>query len=74
MTIRIGTSYFASRRAAERYYADYSDYGSAARSVAQWVSDKLAAGEIHLGKPPLKAGEVCVLIDNCTRYAVVSEA
>lgn len=59
-----GTSFFTSRKAAEKYYSDYEDDAIAA------VTRKLAAGEIHLGTPHLKDGESISIIDNGTRYAI----
>lgn len=46
MATRYGTSYFISYSAAARYYGD-----------RETASQKLAAGEIHIGKPELKPGE-----------------
>jgi hypothetical protein len=60
-----GTSYFVSRGAAERYYRDYED--DAKRAVAR----KVAAGEIHIGKPPLKAGQRLTTTDGGKRYMII---
>ncbi len=60
-----GTSYFVSVAAATRYYRPYEGQHSPAA-----VSRKIAAGEIHIGKPALKAGETLSIIDDGTRYAI----
>lgn len=62
---RTGTSYFVSEKAAIRYYRPYGY-----RNAAETVRRKLAEGEIHIGKPQLKAGERLVIVDNGTRYAI----
>lgn len=61
--MRYGTSYFPSIEHAQRYYKPYG-FDAAA------VDRKLAEGEIHIGEPPLKAGQSLYLIDNFTRYAI----
>ncbi len=69
-----GTSYFVSRAAAVRYYADYeSGTRSGKRFQAEHAVDtKLAEGSIHIGEPPLKPGETLSVIDAGTRYAVTT--
>lgn len=62
--MRFGTSYFVSRHAAERYYSAYED--DAPRAVAR----KLAAGEIHIGKPSLKPGQRLSVIPGEGRYQI----
>ena len=64
MSTRIGTSHFVDRQAAERYYGVYGDVGID-------VTNKILAGEIKLGKPPVKPGQRLEIIDNGTRYAIV---
>lgn len=69
MTI-IGTSHFVSLADAASYYRDTfpgEDGYKAARR-------KLDAGEIHLGPPALKAGELLTLLDGGRRYAIVEGA
>jgi len=61
-----GTSYFFSRAAAIRYYKDYHYDDTAAA-----VDRKLREGEIHIGKPPLKAGERLIMLDGGKRYGIV---
>ena len=63
--MQTGTSHFVSRDAAIRYYQPY-EYPI----TAEAVDDKLARGEIHIGKPDLKPGERLTLIDGGTRYAI----
>lgn len=58
-----GTSYFVSLAAAVRYYRDY---GYDKRGVQR----KIAEGEIHVGKPPLKSGDRLSVIDGGTRYQI----
>jgi hypothetical protein len=59
-----GTSYFPTTADAYRYYAAMGE-------TLRGVCDKIDAGEIHIGKPPLKAGETLQLIDDRTRWAIV---
>ncbi len=58
-----GTSYFKSVTAALRYYRAYGFDEEA-------VDQKIAEGEIHIGKPALKPGETLQLIDEGTRYQI----
>ena len=60
-----GTSHFVRRADAIEYYRPYG-YST------QDVNEKLMAGEIHLGPPPLKRGETLTTVDDGKRYAVVS--
>jgi hypothetical protein len=60
-----GTSHFVSRGAAERYYKDY-DYDDTKAAVARKIRD----GEIHIGKPRVKAGERLTTVDGGKRYAI----
>lgn len=62
----IGTSYFISKAAANRYY---KSYGHSARDVAQMV----AHGEIHIGRPVPKAGESVGIIPGEGRYYILVE-
>lgn len=66
--ISIGTAYFVSLAHAAQYYRDYAP-GTDGYAVA---NEKIAAEEIHIGKPPLKDGERLFVIDNGTRYAIQS--
>jgi hypothetical protein len=59
-----GTSYFASKGAAIRYYKPYG-YDKEA------VESKIRQGEIHIGRPPVKPGQTLKLIDGATRFAIV---
>jgi len=60
-----GTSYFVSVDAAIRYYKD-----TEGRSAAHAVDRKIREGQIHIGKPTLKAGQTLLVIDGGTRYAI----
>ena len=62
-----GTSYFVSMAKAIRYYALYEDDAEAV------TKRKLEAGEIHIGKPPMKKGDKLTIIDNGARYAIESK-
>jgi hypothetical protein len=62
--MRIGTSYFISRRTAVRYYKTHGGF------TKKDVNRKIEDGEIHIGQPPLKPGQRLVLIDRYTRYAI----
>lgn len=63
MPVRIGTSYFLSFLSALRYYKPYGFDESD-------IQGKLAAGEIHIGKPPTGQGQKLVMIDRATRWAI----
>jgi hypothetical protein len=62
--MKIGTSHFVSRDTAINYYRGY---GFDAKAVDQ----KIADGEIHIGKPKLNPNEYLTVIDNGARYAIV---
>jgi hypothetical protein len=64
--LRIGTSHFITRAAANRYYAAQ---GETAASVGR----KLAAGEIHIGRPPRKAGQSVGVIPGEGRWYLIEE-
>lgn len=62
--MRQGTSHFITSAAAVRYYRDY-DY------TAADVAAKIAAGEIHIGKPvACNPGETVKLDRNEGRYFI----
>lgn len=65
--MKTGTCYFPSYGAALRHYRPY-DPGISMAELRQWIDEKLNAGEIHIGKPPLKPGERLTIEDN--RYHV----
>lgn len=60
--MKIGTSYFTSKPAAVLYY----EYENASEAD---IDRKIEEGLIHIGKPPLKPGEILSTIDNYARYA-----
>ena len=60
-----GSSHFASRSAAERYYAAYG-YADTADAVTR----KLAEGEIHIGAPAVKPKKHAILNRNEDRYFI----
>jgi hypothetical protein len=62
-----GTSYFVSRKAAERYYSDYEGDADDTRRA---VDRKLAEGIINIGKPNLELGQTLTVGDNGTRYFI----
>lgn len=63
--MRYGTAYFTDRASAEAYY---KPYGFTDRDVKR----KLNAGEIYIGKPPLKPGETCAS-DREGRYIITTK-
>lgn len=65
-----GTSYFTSKGAAVRYYKDYEGDLESAKHA---VEIKLREGSIHIGKPPLKAGQRLSTTDGGKRYMIVEE-
>jgi hypothetical protein len=67
--VRIGTAHFVSKVHAVRYYVGAGGY-CGVKDAMDAVNRKLAAGEIHIGRPDLKRGETLRLIDDDTRYAI----
>lgn len=65
--MRTGTSHFVSYPRAVKYYSVYESDPVAA------VNRRLHAGEIHIGRPPIKPGQRLVMIDNGLRYAIEEE-
>jgi hypothetical protein len=63
MITRIGTPYFESLNSAYNYYRTQL-YN------AEAVREKIAAGEIHIGRPPLKKDETLVLNVEEGRYFI----
>lgn len=68
----IGTPYFDNVVSARRYYAPYSGDGLALAPKA-YVLAKIGAGEIYIGKPPLKPGQRAELIPGEGRYRIIEE-
>jgi len=62
----IGTSYFATKGHAIKYYAQH-DPSATEKEIQEWVDCKLENGEIHIGQPVLKTGE-SLNIDDDGRY------
>lgn len=60
--LTIGTSYFVSLAAAGQYYGDPN---------GNTAAEKVAAGEIHIGEPPLKPGERLRLDRSEGRYFII---
>ncbi len=67
MTIT-GTSHFVSLARAVDYYQSQGDDRAQARET---VKHKLAAGEIHIGRPKCKANET-VSINDEGRYVIIT--
>ena len=65
--MKIGTCHFVSIQAACKYYAD--DDGSYTYEDEIEVSNKLNAGEIHIGPPEIKEGET-LSINEEGRYVI----
>ena len=59
-----GTCHFPATANAVRYYARQGGF------TAADVSAKIAAGEIVIGKPPLKPGDTLILLDDGDRYGI----
>lgn len=66
---RTGTSYFITFERARRYYEPYRPALSK-EELTRWVAQKLVDKEIHLGEPPIRAGEYRRL-DSDGRYEIV---
>jgi len=62
-----GTCYFVSIARACRYY---ESQGYDANGVFGAVVEKIAAGEISIGRPEVAPGETLVLLDGRTRYGI----
>ena len=62
--LTIGTNYFTSRFNADRYYIAYG-------LDSNGVQGKLDRGEIHIGTPPFKAGEI-LATNSDGRYTITS--
>lgn len=71
MPLTVGTSHFVDLHAARAYYRDYAP-GQTRQQIAEWVSRKLADGEIHLGPPDTREHETLSVIDGGKRYAITS--
>lgn len=69
MTTITGTSHFVSFERACQYYRDY-DPSLSAVELRQWVRGKVNAGEVHVGIPDMRRGEILHIIDDGTRYAI----
>lgn len=67
---RIGTAHFVTKAKAARYYFE-QNYSQSLDSAARLVDEKIANGEIRIGKPDIKAGERLIALDNGTRYGIV---
>lgn len=65
--MRVGTNHFVSRESAVRYYRD-----AYANNAEQAVQDKLAAGEIVIGKPLVGPGNTLFVIPGEGRYGIES--
>lgn len=59
----IGTHYFVSVAAAERYYADYN-------IEPIDVKRKIEQGEISIGEPPTQPGDSLCIVDHGCRYEI----
>ncbi len=69
--MKTGTLYFPSYGAALRYYRPYMGVlvrGAQVHELRALVDQKLNAGEIHIGKPAIMAGESLTIEDN--RYHI----
>jgi hypothetical protein len=64
-----GTAHFVSVLKAIRYYHSQG-MGRTERESAMLVDQKLAAGEIKLGRPGVPPGSRLVLLDNDCRYGI----
>jgi hypothetical protein len=64
---RVGTCHFVSIADAASYYRDTYPGEDGYRAARR----KIDAGEIHIGKPTLKEGELLTTIDEGRRYAII---
>lgn len=74
--MKTGTCYFPSYGAALRYYRPYclareTRRGDRTQFTRLVVDEKLNGGEIHIGKPVLKPGEILSIEDN--RYHITEK-
>lgn len=68
--IRYGTHHFVTADAARRYYKGQGDADCFGPGWIKRIDEKIQAGEIAIGKPPLPPGAKLIIIDNGTRYAI----
>lgn len=66
----IGTSYFVSFKHACRYYAEYEKLNWYDPTLGKIVQNKINEGQIHIGMPPMKPGQLISRIDGGNRYAL----
>lgn len=75
-----GTCYFPSYGAALRYYRPYCEFEDLSKhakgtartcALRDLINRKLNEGEIHIGKPPLCAGQTLSIQDN--RYHITED-
>lgn len=62
-----GTCYFVNRPMAVRYYRETEQ---SLKDAVAAVDRKIAEGQIHIGRPPLKDGDTLMVIDGGARYAI----
>jgi hypothetical protein len=63
MNTQFGTAHFVTKAKAARYYFE-QNYTQSLDSAAHLVNEKIANGEIHIGRPAIKAGEKLTVLDN----------
>jgi hypothetical protein len=69
-----GTSYFVSFKHACRYYAPQEGLNWYAPELSAIIQRKIDEGGIHIGIPPMKAGDLISRIDGGTRYAITEKS
>tara|TARA_R100001509_G_scaffold157533_1_gene121737 strand:+ start:4251 stop:4517 length:267 start_codon:yes stop_codon:yes gene_type:complete len=77
-TMDIGTAWFSCRTALEKYYLGYyftPDYSEQLVEVLagykRWLTDKEVSGEVHVGSPPERKGEVRRYVGGDGRWRIV---
>ena len=77
-TMEIGTAWFSSRTALEQYYLGH-DWTPVYREqlvevlaeYKRWLTDKEISGEVHVGSPPKRHGEVRRYVGGDGRWRIV---
>ena len=65
-----GTCHFVGWNAAMGYYRQQGNMHLKPPDLARLVDGKLSSGEIYLGPPTLKPGQILRRIDDGQRYAI----
>jgi hypothetical protein len=71
--MQTGTCHFVNFTKACDYYRGQGNDDLTPAELEQLVREKIDGAEIYIGKPDVPVGAKLILIDNGTRYALVTE-